>query len=108
MEKLSAQFDQAMFEIYRRAKDEAKYPANIFLKMISDRGGVDTARYLINQTAPSDGYAHLFERKRLDLTVEAMVVENKKWHPLFTEHELERARSRLKDYGYVVATSLKA
>jgi hypothetical protein len=100
MEKLKEEFTQAMFEIYRRAKVEAKYPANIFLQMVTDRGGLDTARYLINQLQPSDGYTHLYERGRIDLTVEAMVVENSRWHPLFASEELEKARRRLEEYGY--------
>lgn len=100
MEKLAAQFDQAMFEIYRRAKEEAKYPANIFLKMLFDRKGLDTARYLINQSTPSEGYTHLYERGRLDLTVEATVVENAKWHPLFSDEEITKARQRLSEYKY--------
>jgi hypothetical protein len=100
MEKLKQEFTQAMFEIYRRAKDEAKYPANIFLQMVTDRGGLDTARYLINQPHPSDGYTQLYERGRIDLTVEAMIVENKKWYPLFTADEINKARRRLLEYGY--------
>jgi hypothetical protein len=100
MDKLKEQFDQAMFNIYRRAKDEAKYSANVFLRMITERGGVDTAKYLINQSKPSDGYTHLYERHRLDLTVEAMVVENSDWHKLFAAEELEKARRRLAEYGY--------
>lgn len=93
-------FDQAMFDIYRRAKDEAGYTASIFLKMISDNGGVQTARTLINASKPSDGYTALFERDRLDLTVEAMILENTVWHELFTPNELERAKRRLQQYGY--------
>jgi hypothetical protein len=100
MEKLEDEFTQAMFDIYRRAKDEAKYLANIFLQMVTDRGGLDTARYLINQPRPSDGYTHLYERGRIDLTVEAMIVENSKWHPLFVPEELDKARRRLVEYGY--------
>ncbi|MGJ4910244.1 hypothetical protein [Bradyrhizobium sp. HKCCYLS2033] len=100
MERLKQEFESAMFEIYRRAKEEANYPANIFLKMISERGGLETARFLINQPQASDGYTHLYERGRIDLTVEAMIVENGKWHTLFSELELGKARKRLKDYGY--------
>ena len=88
MHDLSKQFDAAMFEIYRRAKLEAGYNATIFLRMLSDRGGLATAKYLINSPIPSDGYTHLYERARLDLTVEAMVVENTRWHELFTREEL--------------------
>jgi hypothetical protein len=46
------------------------------------------------------GYTALFERERLDLTVEAMVVEIERWRPLFTDEELQRARKRLADYHY--------
>jgi hypothetical protein len=100
MDDLRAKFDEAMFEIYHRAKSEANYPANIFLQMITDRGGLDTAKTLINAAKPSDGYTALWERGRLDLTVEAVVTENTKWHPLFTNEELAKARKRLIDYRY--------
>lgn len=98
--KQSTPFDLAMFEVYRKAKDEVGYTANIFLRMIYDRGGLDTAKYLINSAQPSDGYTHLYERGRLDLTVEALVVDNPKWHDLFTREEIDKARHRLKQYRY--------
>jgi hypothetical protein len=89
-----------MLEIYQRAKSEAGYNATIFLRMLGDRGGLATAKYLINSPKPSDGYTHLYERGRLNLTVEAMVVEHTKWHELFTSDELAKARLRLRQYGY--------
>lgn len=100
MKRESTPFDAAMFDIYRRAKDEAGYPANIFLKMLTDHGGLATAKTLINATKPSDGYTALYERRRLDLTVEAVVLGEPRWHPLFTPEEIEKARMRLKQYGY--------
>lgn len=95
-------FDQAMFNIYQRAKEEAGYNATVFLRMVSDRGGLLTAKTLINSPLPSDGYTALYERGRLDLTVEAMVLETPAWHELFTDEELKRAHRRLKQYGYQV------
>jgi hypothetical protein len=103
MADIRKEFDQAMFTIYRRAKSEANYNATIFLSMLSSKGGLATAKYLINPKQPSDGYTHLYERGRLDLTVEAMLVENSQWHGLFTEDELASARKRLQAYGYNVA-----
>jgi hypothetical protein len=94
---LSKQFDGAMFEIYRRAKSEAGYNATVFLQMLS-------GQYLINSLKESDGYAALYLRNRLDLTVEAMVVENARWHELFTSEELAKARARLGKYGYKPST----
>lgn len=93
-------FDQAMFSIYERAKREAGYNASIFLRMLTDNGGIQTARALIHATKPSDGYTALYEKGRLDLTVEAMVLENQIWHELFTPDELKRAKTRLQQYGY--------
>lgn len=107
MENIDKKFDAAMFKIYERAKLESGYSARIFLGMLNDRGGLSTAKYLINTPKPSDGYTHLYERGRLNLTVEAMVVENSDWHELFTEEELAKARRRLIQYGYV-ARSLQA
>jgi hypothetical protein len=100
MHDLAKQFDAAMFEIYRRAKSEVGYSATVFLRMLSDRGGLATAKYLINAPKPSDGYTHLYSLGRLDLTVEAMIVEEPKWHGLFVNEELEKARVRFKSYGY--------
>ena len=94
------QFHEAMLDIYRRAKSEAKYNAIRFLQMVTDHGGVRTARMLINSATVSEGYTALWERKRLDLTVEAMILENEKYHALFTEAELTICRKRLGQYEY--------
>jgi hypothetical protein len=100
MANIETQFDQAMFEVYRRAKDEAGYNATIFLQMLTDNRGLRTAKTLINAAKPSDGYTALYMRGRLDLTVEALVIEDERWHQLFTDDELKRARRRLKEYRY--------
>lgn len=100
MTPLERRFHDAMLDIYRRAKSEASYDATIFLGMVSKRGGLSTAQYLINTPKPSDGYTALYLRGRLDLTVEAVVVENPEWHELFTEEELAKAATRLKQYEY--------
>ena len=102
---LSKKFDAAMFDIYRRAKTEAKYNATIFLNMLSDRGGLATAKFLINSTKESDGFTALYLAGRLDLTVEAMILENAIWHPLFLPEEMDRARSRLKSFSYEPKTN---
>lgn len=100
MKDLTKLFDVAMFKIYHDAKTQAGYTASIFFRMLNERGGLSTAKYLINSAQPSDGYTELFQRGRLDLTVEAMVVEEPKWHQLFSDEELEKSRRRLEAYGY--------
>jgi hypothetical protein len=70
--------------------------------MVSDKGGLEASKILINADSLSDGYTELWKRRRLDLTVEALIVQHPEWHQLFTPLEVERARKRLMDYGYPV------
>lgn len=68
---LEERFHAAMVELYQRAKSDAGYNATLFLRMVSDHGGLETARRLITASRPSDGFTALWERGRLDLSVEA-------------------------------------
>jgi hypothetical protein len=97
---LESEFDAAMMDVYRRAKDEAHYPANQFLSMLLQQRGLRTAQTLLHVKGVSTGYTALYERGRLDLTVEAVIIDNPKFHVLFTAEELEIARARLRDYKY--------
>ena len=87
-EKLLHGFDEAIHDIYRRALSEANYHASRFLEMLYAHRGLETARILLHAPKVSDGYTALWERGRLDLTVEAVINDNPKWHPLFTDEEL--------------------
>ena len=99
MADVELRFGEAMFAIYREAR-KIGYTPSIFLRMLHEKGAIQTARQLINASQPSDGYTRLWELKRLDLSVEAVVHENMEWHALFTQHELQRCEKRLADYGY--------
>jgi hypothetical protein len=92
-------FDAAMMNIYHQARDEAQYNATRYLQMLYEHRGLRTAQILLHARNVSDGYTALWMRERLDLTVEALVL-NPQWQELFTEQELEIARSRLEQYGY--------
>ncbi|MBB5775043.1 caspase family protein [Nonomuraea jabiensis] len=97
---LELEFHTAMVDIYKRAQKEAGYPATYFLKMVSERGGLASARKLLSAPSVSDGFTALWERNRLDLSVEAVVLQSR-FASLFTDDEREQARARLEEYGYV-------
>lgn len=99
MAELEAAFHEAMLDIYRRAKEEAGYTATRYLHMVGEQGGLGAAQSLLASSAVSDGYTQLYLRGRLDLTVEALVIQPR-WTPLFSEAELQIARQRLTDYNY--------
>jgi hypothetical protein len=96
---LERDFANAMRDIYVRAKTEAGYNATYFLQMLAEAGPLETARKLVMIAHPSQGFTALWERRRLDLTVEAHALAPH-FTPLFTDIEREAARSRLAAYGY--------
>lgn len=98
---LASAFDNAMKEVYVRAKSEAGYNASVFLSMLSQHGGLDTARRLLASRHVSDGFVALWERGRLDLAVENVVLRDE-FAPLFTDDERDLARQRLSEYGRTV------
>lgn len=101
MTELEQQFHKAMVQVYENAKRYCNYRATYFLQMVSERGGLAAAKYLISTDAPSDGFTKLWECNRLDLTVEAVAL-SPQFASLFTEEELNLARERLREYGYKV------
>jgi hypothetical protein len=102
-DRLEEEFDEAMFLVYQRALSEASYKATRFLQMLNDHRGLETARILLRSANVSEGYTALWERRRLDLTVEAVIHDNAKWHPLFTRDELAICVKRLTQYEYLKA-----
>ena len=102
--ELEARFDEAMMEVYSRALNEGDYKATRFLHMLHEHRGIETARILLHVSKVSEGYVALWERKRLDLTVEAVILAPE-WHSLFSEQEREIARKRLAEYGHKVGSA---
>ncbi len=98
-EELERRFHEEMLNVYRRAKSECRYNAGYFLKMVNEHGGLKTAKILLDKDDVSEGFTALWERGRLDLTVEAVVLTDP-WHTLFSDTQLETARKRLQDLGY--------
>ena len=96
---LELEFHRGMLEVYRRAKEECGYNPTRFLQMVSNEGGVKTARKLLATAEPSDGFTQLWANHRLDLTVEFLVLKSE-FRPLFTPQEIITARERLILYGY--------
>ena len=98
---LAAEFDDEMLRVYQRARAEANYNATRFLQMLQEYRGVETAKILIHSPSVSEGYTALWERGRIDLTVEAVIHGDRRWHSLFTEGELVICETRLREYGFI-------
>ena len=100
LENLISDFDEEKMNIYNRSLSEAEYRATRFQQMLFKYKGLETAKILLHSVTVSDGYTALWERGRLDLTVEAVIIKNEKYLTLFTEEGLEICRKRLREYNY--------
>ncbi|MDI6104376.1 caspase family protein [Actinoplanes sp. NEAU-A12] len=96
---VTAEFHTAMLDVYRKAKREAGYNAAYFLRMVEEVGGLEAARRLLRAGSVSSGFSSLWEKGRLDLSAEAVMLQER-FAGLFSDDELEIARSRLAEYGY--------
>lgn len=75
------------------------YQAPQLLRMVDAKGGYATAISLISERNPSPGFSTLWEGKRLDLSVEALVLEHK-WIVFFDEELLRIAERKLLGADY--------
>jgi 5-methylcytosine-specific restriction enzyme A len=94
------QFHKDMLNIYSEAK-KVGYEASRFRTMVANQGGYGVAKKFIHNNSPSEGFVNLWERKRLDLTVEALILKED-YHSLFTEEERSIVRERLQEYGFAM------
>ena len=97
--EISEQFHHAMLEIYDAAlKLKPPYRATLFLQMVNELGGKETAGRLLATGKPSTGFTELFLRGKdnVRLSVEYLVLKNP-WRTLFSENQLAVARKRLKE-----------
>lgn len=98
MTDLEKDFHLLMRSIYDRAKKECGYNAIRFNNMLQDHEGLGTAQILLRAPTVSDGFVELYMRNRLDLTVEAQILANERFWPLFFDNELDTARRWLREY----------
>jgi hypothetical protein len=101
-QNLEAEFHEQMVNVYRNALTQAHYKATKFLEMVTMQGGLKAPKTLLHTTYLPDGFAELWQRGRLDLTMEYIVIQAP-WRALFTEDELRVAQERLATHGGQVA-----
>lgn len=96
---LEADFDSQLMATYIEAKRSCRYNATYLLHMLTELGGVETAKRLLASDNPAAGLTTLWECGRLDLSVEAKVLLPE-FAELFTEEERAVAKARLQAFGY--------
>lgn len=99
---LEQRFELHIREQHRIAKQATGYKAPAFLKMVNERGALQTAHnLLVGKTKIHEGLIQLVIHNRLDLSLEANVIKPE-WRPLFSTKEIETAITRLKQLNYPI------
>jgi len=100
IKKLEDKFHSALISTVEIANSHGYYPA-YFMKMLSQFGGLATAKHLLASNKAQEGLFRLYELKLLRFSMEATVLREE-FQYLFTNDELEIARQRLVDLGYSI------
>lgn len=90
------EFNRDMIDLYNQGK-KVGFNATRFLQMISEYGGYETACKLIAGRDDVSGFTELWDKNRLDLSMEYLVVH--KWAHIFTEEQVKICAKRLKILG---------
>ncbi len=76
---------------------ECRYTPHIFIEMRARYGTVEAIKMLLRKPIAASGFVRLWEKDRLDLTVESIILEPE-WADLFTPEERQIAKRRLDEF----------
>jgi hypothetical protein len=96
---LKEEFTQALEGTVEVAKARGYIPT-YFMQMLSEHGGVETAKRLLAKSEPQTGLFELWNLGILHESMEAVICDNPKYHHLFSSEEIEAAHRRLNDLHY--------
>lgn len=93
--QLESEFHEEMVSIFDKSGKATGYWPRRFLQKVRKVGGLQAAReWLSPVKGLSPGLQRLAKEKRIDLSMEALVLKEP-WSQLFTEDEIKQARRRL-------------
>ena len=95
---LEAEFSQALEGTIEAARMRGYIPT-YFMQMLSEHGGVETAKRLLAKSEPQTGLFELWNLGLLKDSMEAVVLQEK-FRSLFTDAEITEAHHRLEELGY--------
>lgn len=99
MEQLKHELRERYISTYNECIRFNYFP-RVFLHMVvSNEDIVEITRKLIHKEGGTSGFCTLYENKRMDLSVENIILEPR-YRELFARDDLQAAYGRLKQYKY--------
>lgn len=90
--------EQKFIAAWEQAREQAK-ALGVRMRPVEQARALSTAKHLLSGNRYSDGFDALAGANRLDLSLEALVVD-KRFTGLFTDEEANTALTRLLESGY--------
>ncbi|MBE6959069.1 MAG: hypothetical protein E7447_07980 [Ruminococcaceae bacterium] len=90
--------EQKFIAAWAKARADAA-ALGVRLRPVADDDALKTAHRALSGNRESDGFAALADKKRLDLSLEALATD-KRFTALFSDEEANNALMRLLDAGY--------
>jgi hypothetical protein len=97
---LASALEAAMMEQFRQCWTQLRYRPTYVLQHLSEHGAIETARWVVRIQNESSGFIRLWEAQRLDLSIEALVLQPR-FAALFSVEDRRLAYEALKVHGYV-------
>ena len=98
-EQLKKLFHQEIIDLYKMMIKSVKYKPTRLMDFINKYGGYEAAVKYISTESNVQDFAILWEKERLDLSVEALITKEK-YRELFSEEILSFCDHKLKEYSY--------
>lgn len=99
MEHLKRELRERYISTYNECKKFKYFPRAFLDMVVSNEDIIEVTRRLIHKEGGTSGFTTLFENKRMDLSVEKIVLESR-YRELFTCEDLQAAYNRLKQFEY--------
>ena len=107
MEALKRSLRERYIETYKECKKFKYFPRAFLDMVVSGEDIIDVTRRLIYKEGGTSGFSTLFACKRMDLSVERIILEPQ-YRVLFTTEDLRAAYDRLAQYEYEDLAQIEA
>ena len=98
-DQLKKSFHQEMINLYKKVIKSIKYKPTRLMDYINKYGGYEAAVKYISTESNVQDFAVLWEKERLDLSVEALIA-SENYRSLFQEEIVAFCDRKLKEYSY--------
>lgn len=92
--KLENEFWDELTQLYKKTRNELYYPLTFWV-VLGKNKWLDHIKNFIGKGANSNGIIKLINARRPDLSIEYIILNNKKYHLLFSQDELDNCKKTL-------------